>query len=153
MLTALTGCIKTSDNSEVNIADHEAQTTENCFSSLIAGPKSADGKLEKVYFAHGICQGSSKALDKLSEQSSITIIRDQQEHDAVLYIQGQNVIANVDGLNVNIGTISKNPDDAELSLSTGTNLDLIVIGSDGKSTIWTSGSTIEGKEIIRLTLK
>lgn len=152
MLTALTGCIKTADNSEVTVADHEAQVTENCFSSLVAGPRTSSGKLEKISYAHGICQGSSRALDKLSEQTSITIIKGGQEYDAAVYIQGQDVIANIDGLNVKIGAVSKNPDDAELSMNVGSKLELAVVSSDGKSTKWIPGSTAKGKEIIRLTI-
>lgn len=152
MLAALTGCIKTSENSEVTVADHESAVTENCFSSLIAGSKTSSGRLEKVSFAHGICQGSSKALDKLSEQTSITIIKDRQEYDAALYIQGNDVIANIDGLNVKIGFVSKNADDAELSMNIGSSLELAIIGSDGTSSSWEPGTTAKGKEVIRLTI-
>jgi len=152
MLSALTGCIKTADNSEVRVADHEAQTIDNCFSSLVAGRQTSSGKLETVSFAHGICQGSSKALDKLSEQKSITIHKDSQDYEASLYIQGKDVIANLDGLNVKIGTVNKNPDDAELSLNVGSKLELAIIASDGKTSVWSPSSSAKGKEVIRLTI-
>lgn len=154
MLSALTGCIKSSDHtsSEILALDHEAPAVENCFTSLVAGPKSSSGKLESVAFAHGICQGSSKALDKLSEHQTIVVVKDNQSYTAPLYIQGQDVVANLEGLNVKIGSVSNNPDDAELALSPGSKLELVTEEADGETQIWNPGSAAKGKEFIRLHL-
>jgi hypothetical protein len=153
MLSALTGCIKSADNSsQVMIADHEASTIENCFSSLVAGPRSSSGKLETVSFAHGICQGSSKALDKLTEQKTVVVIKDNQAHTVPVYIQGKDVIVSLEGLETKIGSVSKNPDDAELILNTGTRLELAIETSAGKVEVWKPGTASKGKEFIRLYL-
>lgn len=153
MLTVFSGCTKSVDQSEVQAVDHELQANADCFVSLIAGPKMADGKLETVSFAHGLCQGSSRALDKISKQKSVILVKNGETKEAQIYIEGNNVIAKTKDDKTVIGALSKNPDDAELALNLSVKLELLINSSSGSATVWKMGSDVKGQESIRLTLK
>ncbi len=153
MLAAFSGCTKSANQSEVQAADHELQANEDCFSSLIAGNKLADGKLESVSFAHGLCQGTSRALDKISKQKNILLVKDGKSSEADIYIDGNNVVAKTKDDKIVIGALSKNPDDAELALNLGAKVELLVGADLSSQSVWKRGSNSQGQETIRITMK
>lgn len=149
VLSAFTGCIKSTETSELAIADHEAVTIEDCFSTLLAGPRDQSGKLERVSFAHGICQGNSKALDKLSSHANVIIIKDGTSYVSSLHMQGQDVTARLDGLTVKIGRLDSDADSSELLLVNNARLELAV-DSANNIQVWSPSNSVQGRESIRI---
>jgi len=153
MLAAFSGCTKSADQSEVHAGDHELQANDDCFTSLIAGNKAPNGKLETISFAHGICQGSSRALDKISEQKTIFLVANGETREAEVFIENTNVVAKIKEEKIVIGALSKNPDDAEIAINLGTKIELLVSNDSGVPTVWRKGTESKGQESIRITLR
>lgn len=152
LLAVITGCMQSNETSRLATADHEAETIEDCFTTLLAGSRSESGKLESVSFAHGICQGKSKALDKLSTHPTVTVVKEGTAYETHLYGKGQEVYASLEGLNAKIGNLSNDTDSSELQLIANAHLELAIETSNGIE-LWSPTTSVQGKEFIRIQLK
>ena len=101
-----TACLPAQKSYELNAnKDHTLETTFDCFTVLIPGAKIGN-QYKEVYFGNGECQGSSKALGKMSAQSKVVIFRDGERFDSPLTVSGNNITADLGGESVLVAQLS-----------------------------------------------
>lgn len=133
--------------------DHKQTVNADCFTVLLPG-SIVNGRLSNISFANGACQGDSRALNKMSSHSKISVYRDGERFESNLYVDGLKVLADLGGQKVQVATMSSDLNVSELALVNGTELSLVIKGKDGISRKWTKGDdSNESQEEIRLNIR